>query len=68
MANIGDQQKGRIAVLYRQRSGVILGLFAGCQHDLVPAARAAFGVSSANLKRILGHQIKLIGVFLDTLG
>ncbi|MDP4593189.1 MAG: hypothetical protein NWT00_01315 [Beijerinckiaceae bacterium] len=68
MANIGDQQKRRVAVFNRQGAGVILGLFAGCQHDLIPGAGATFGVPGAGLKRVLRQQIKLVGVFLDALG
>src|SRR5437868_2953774 len=45
MADIDDEQEGRIAVLDGERSGIVLGLAAGGEHHLVPAARAATGVA-----------------------
>ena len=41
MADIDHDEKGRPALLLRQRPGVLLGLAAGGEHGLVPAGRAA---------------------------
>lgn len=44
VADIDDQQEWRVAVIYRQRAGIILRLPPRSDHHLVPALGAAFGV------------------------
>ena len=45
IAGFDHQQERRVAVLDRQRAGVVRGLLAGLAHHRVPGARAALGVT-----------------------
>lgn len=59
MAHVHDQQERRPAVLARHGAGIAVGLVAGTQHGVVPAARSAQAVPLALHDGRPGKQVEL---------
>ena len=59
VAHVHDQQERRPAILARNGAGIAVGLVAGAQHGVVPAARPAQAVPLALHHGRPGQQVKL---------
>ena len=60
IADIGDENKGRVGVIVWQRTGVIFRLLLGGDHHPVPTFGATLGMTQL-LGRLDAHQFQLLG-------
>ena len=59
MPNVDHEQEGRITVFDRKGAGVVLGLSAGGEEDLVPSSRTPLGLSGLSVSSILWKELEL---------
>lgn len=61
VADVGDYQERWVCMIVGKSAGIVLGLFLGRDHYLVPAFCAALGVTKL-LRRLYADQFKLLGL------